>query len=67
MRNKNRRFTESDERVISLLRSTSERVETIREPVSFNKRYDRTDKEDPYGQVIEYVYKTGSTLFGSAK
>jgi hypothetical protein len=56
-----------DEKVLEMAHDAFHMSRKITQPVDPHKRYQANDKDDPHAELIEFVYRTGKTLFGAAR
>jgi hypothetical protein len=56
-----------DERVLELAHDAFHMSRKITQPVDPHKRYQANDEGDPHARLIEFVYETGSPLFGAKR
>jgi hypothetical protein len=56
-----------DEKVLEMAHDAFHMSRKITQPVDPHKRYQSNDKDDPHAELIEFVYRTGKTLFGAAR
>ena len=58
-------MTTRDEQVLELAHDAFQMSRKITTPVDIHKRFQLNDKDDPHARLIEFVHRTGTSLFGS--
>jgi hypothetical protein len=56
-----------NEQVLEMAHEAFHMSRKITQPVDLHKRYQANDEADPHARLIEFVYETGSTLFGAKR
>lgn len=62
-----KKLTQTHSQVLAMAEVAMNKVSRINDPVDPHKRYNSQDLADPYGEVIEWVYNTGSHIFAEAR